>query len=63
MARPRQALLTRERIVDAASRLVDKEGLDALSMRRLATELGVRAVALQPLRHQGRDRRRRSPTR
>jgi AcrR family transcriptional regulator len=46
MARPRQALLTRERIVDAASALVDKEGLDALSMRRLATELGVQGPSL-----------------
>ncbi|MFF5293915.1 TetR/AcrR family transcriptional regulator [Paractinoplanes globisporus] len=46
MARPRQPLLTRERIVDAASSLVDKEGLDALSMRRLATELGVQGPSL-----------------
>jgi len=34
MARPRQALLTREKIVEAASALVDAEGLDALSTRR-----------------------------
>ncbi|MHB1137021.1 MAG: TetR/AcrR family transcriptional regulator C-terminal domain-containing protein [Coriobacteriia bacterium] len=33
--------LTREQIVEAAIRLVDREGLDALSMRGLATELGV----------------------
>ena len=46
MARPRQALLTRERIVAAASDLVDAEGLDALSMRRLATELGVQGPSL-----------------
>src|SRR5689334_25184977 len=46
MARPRQALLTRERIVDAASALVDAEGLDALSVRRLATELGVQGPSL-----------------
>ncbi|MFC7527885.1 TetR/AcrR family transcriptional regulator C-terminal domain-containing protein [Actinoplanes sp. GCM10030250] len=46
MARPRQALLTRERIVDAASALIDAEGLDALSMRRLATELGVQGPSL-----------------
>jgi AcrR family transcriptional regulator len=46
MARPRQALLTRERIVEAASALVDREGLDALSMRRLATVLGVQGPSL-----------------
>ncbi|WP_433370429.1 TetR/AcrR family transcriptional regulator [Actinoplanes sp. CA-142083] len=46
MARPRQALLTRERIVAAASALVDAEGLDALSVRRLATELGVQGPSL-----------------
>jgi AcrR family transcriptional regulator len=46
MARPRQTLLTRQRIVEAASTLVDAEGLDALSMRRLATELGVQGPSL-----------------
>src|ERR1700753_1329198 len=46
MARTKQTLLTRQRIVDAASALVDAEGLDALSMRRLATELGVQGPSL-----------------
>ena len=46
MARPKQALLTRERIIAAASALVDAEGLEALSMRRLATELGVQGPSL-----------------
>ncbi|MET3428785.1 AcrR family transcriptional regulator [Actinoplanes tereljensis] len=46
MARPRQALLTRERIVATAGALVDAEGLDALSVRRLATELGVQGPSL-----------------
>jgi AcrR family transcriptional regulator len=46
MARPRQSLLTRQRIVDAASALVDAEGLEAVSVRRLATELGVRGPSL-----------------
>lgn len=46
MARPRQALLTRSRIVAAASALVDAEGLEALSVRRLATELGVQGPSL-----------------
>lgn len=38
--------LTREQIVDAATRLVDAEGLDALSMRRLGQELGAGATSL-----------------
>jgi AcrR family transcriptional regulator len=46
MARPRQSLLTRLRIVEVASALVDAEGLEAVSVRRLATELGVRAPSL-----------------
>jgi AcrR family transcriptional regulator len=46
MARPRQVLLTRERIVETAAMLVDSEGLDAVSVRRLATELGVAGPSL-----------------
>lgn len=46
MARPRQSLLTRQRIVEVASALVDAEGLDAVSVRRLATELGVQGPSL-----------------
>ena len=46
MARPRQSLLTRQRIVDAAVALADAEGLEAVSVRRLATELGVRGPSL-----------------
>ncbi|WP_433297981.1 TetR/AcrR family transcriptional regulator [Actinoplanes sp. CA-030573] len=46
MARPKQALLTRERILAAAGALIDAEGLEALSMRRLATELGVQGPSL-----------------
>ena len=46
MARPRQAILTRQRIVDVATAIIDAEGLDALSTRRLATELDVRAPSL-----------------
>lgn len=38
--------LTRDRIVDAAIRLVDTEGLPALTMRRLAAALGVEAMSL-----------------
>ncbi|MFY1692682.1 TetR/AcrR family transcriptional regulator C-terminal domain-containing protein [Plantactinospora sp. WMMB782] len=46
MPRPRQALLSRQRIVDAAAALIDAEGLAALSTRRLATALGVRGPSL-----------------
>ncbi|GAA2821058.1 TetR/AcrR family transcriptional regulator C-terminal domain-containing protein [Kitasatospora sp. CM 4170] len=46
MARPRTPLLSRERIITAALRLVDAEGLDALSTRRLATELSVSGPSL-----------------
>ncbi|HEY6737567.1 MAG TPA: TetR family transcriptional regulator, partial [Actinopolymorphaceae bacterium] len=38
--------LTRERVLDAALALVDREGLAALSMRRLGAELGVEAMTL-----------------
>jgi TetR/AcrR family tetracycline transcriptional repressor len=38
--------LSRERIVSTALALVDREGLGSLSMRRLATELGVDPMAI-----------------
>jgi TetR/AcrR family transcriptional regulator, tetracycline repressor protein len=38
--------LTRERIVDAALRIMDEEGLEAVSMRRVAREVGVEAMSL-----------------
>jgi AcrR family transcriptional regulator len=46
MARPRTPLLSRDRIVTAALALADAEGLDALSTRRLATELSVSGPSL-----------------
>ncbi|WP_436777873.1 TetR/AcrR family transcriptional regulator [Yinghuangia sp. YIM S09857] len=46
MGRPRQPLLSRDRIVDTALALVDAEGLDVVSTRRLAAELGVSGPAL-----------------
>ncbi|MEU4789389.1 TetR family transcriptional regulator [Micromonospora tulbaghiae] len=46
MPRPRQALLSRQRIVDAAAALIDADGLEAFSTRRLAAELGVRGPSL-----------------
>jgi AcrR family transcriptional regulator len=46
MVRPSRALLTRARIVECATSIVDDEGLDALSTRRLATRLAVQAPSL-----------------
>jgi AcrR family transcriptional regulator len=42
----RRTPLTRGRVLDAALDLADRDGLDALSMRRLGPELGVEAMAL-----------------
>jgi AcrR family transcriptional regulator len=38
--------LTRERVIGAAIRLMDAEGLEAVSMRRVAREVGVEAMSL-----------------
>lgn len=46
MARPRKPLLSRTRIVEAAGALVDAEGLEAVSTRRLAAALGVSGPSL-----------------
>ena len=43
---PRREPLNRERILDAALELADADGLDGLSMRKLAKELGVEAMSL-----------------
>ena len=42
----RQGPVTAERVLDAALRLIDAEGLDALTMRRLARDLGVEPVTI-----------------
>lgn len=44
--RPRRASITAEQVADAAFRIADAEGLEALSMRRLARSLGVEAASL-----------------
>lgn len=43
---PDRVPLTRERVLDAAIALADREGVHALSMRRLGAELGVQAMSL-----------------
>ncbi|HKH04391.1 MAG TPA: TetR/AcrR family transcriptional regulator C-terminal domain-containing protein [Acidimicrobiales bacterium] len=43
--RPR-AGLTRDRVLGTALEIVDRDGIDALSMRRLGRELGVEAMSL-----------------
>jgi AcrR family transcriptional regulator len=44
-AKPRERL-TRDRVVEAALRVMDEEGLEAVSMRRVAREVGVEAMSL-----------------
>ncbi len=46
MNRPDRTPLSRDRIVEAAIELADREGLPALTMRRLGQELGVEAMSL-----------------
>jgi AcrR family transcriptional regulator len=45
-ATAQRAPLNRERVLDAAIALADEGGIEALSMRRLAKELGVEAMSL-----------------
>jgi AcrR family transcriptional regulator len=42
----RRAQLTREHVVTAAIELADRDGIESISMRRLAQELGVEAMSL-----------------
>jgi AcrR family transcriptional regulator len=43
---PSREPLTRERIIEAALRVMDHEGLEAVTMRRIGRELGVEAMSL-----------------
>src|SRR5438093_11382630 len=45
-ARSHRQPLTRQRIVRAALRVMDQEGLEAVTMRRIGRELGVEAMSL-----------------
>lgn len=44
--RRRREPLTRERVIRAALRIMDEEGLEAVTMRRLGREVGVEAMSL-----------------
>lgn len=46
MPRPKQALLSRQLIVETAATMIDRDGLALFSTRRLAAELGVRGPSL-----------------
>ena len=45
-ARGRRVGLTRSRVLDAALEIIDRDGLAALSMRRLGAALGVEAMTI-----------------
>src|SRR6185503_20100843 len=42
----RRSTLSQDTILDAAIKIAETDGLDAVSIRRVATELGVRAMSL-----------------
>lgn len=46
MARPKTPIISRQLVIDAALRVVDNEGLAALTLRRLSDELGVKIGSL-----------------
>lgn len=46
MSIPKKVRLTKDHIFETALQLVDADGLDALTMRRLASRLGVQAASL-----------------
>jgi AcrR family transcriptional regulator len=46
LERPRREPLTRQRIIRAALQIMDDEGLEAVTMRRIGRQLGVEAMSL-----------------
>lgn len=46
MGRPRKPLISRRKTLEAALRIIDEEGLEALSIRRLGRELNVQGISL-----------------
>src|SRR5712691_8131097 len=51
----RRTQLTRQRVVAAAIELADRDGIESISMRRLAQELGVEAMSLYTHVHSKND--------
>jgi TetR/AcrR family transcriptional regulator, tetracycline repressor protein len=46
MARPRRPLIDRERVLKAALNIIDRDGLDAVSIRRIGSDLGIDGTSL-----------------
>ena len=46
MGRPRKPLISRRKTLETALRIIDEEGLEALSIRRLGHELDVKGISL-----------------
>jgi len=46
MGRPKKPLINRRKTLEAALRIIDEEGLDAVSIRRLGDELKVHGISL-----------------
>jgi len=46
LGRPKIPVLSRDRIIKAALNIIDEDGLDALTTRRLAADLGVKGASL-----------------
>lgn len=46
MGRPKKALISRRKTLEVALKIIDEEGLEALSIRRLGHELKVRGISL-----------------
>ncbi len=46
MARPKKALISRRKTLEVALRIIDTEGLEALSIRRLGREINVQGISL-----------------
>jgi TetR/AcrR family tetracycline transcriptional repressor len=46
VGRPKEALISKSAVLELALRIIDTEGLDALSVRRIGEELGVHSASL-----------------
>lgn len=46
MARPKKPLISRKATLEAALKIIDEEGLDALTIRRLGNDLNVQGISL-----------------